>query len=253
MENEPLAVTIIPLVDAFERPVPSSRKTRETVPAGYGRREQCRPFVEANGAGLTIPSPFAWGYCLEKDVPAGARAFRSPVSGGCSARVFYVQDDAANHFRGNQFAVPDSVTARTGPMAIPGLSFFEMSDQQQQVKLHLPYILRTDEGMALLFVPPINRSRTDGLQLLSGLVETAWYADAVNMVFTLPPIDQPVHVQTGEPLAQAIPVPTAATRTKVDLAESHRKQVRVTLDAMAEWRTQKTEDRSAYKRLAKSR
>jgi len=252
MDGEALSVTIIPLAGVIQRPVPASRKTRESVPSGYGRREQCRPFVEANGLGLSIPSPFTWGYCLERDVPAAARAFRSPISGGCPTRVFYVLDDPVNQFCANQYALPGDVTNRTGPMAVPGLSFFERSDQQQQVKVHLPYLLRTDGGMALLFVPPINRPRTDGLQLLSGLVETAWYADAVNMVFTLPPIDQPVHVQTGEPLAQAIPVPTAATRTKADYPESHRKQVRVTLDAMAQWRAQKSEDRSAYKRLAKS-
>ena len=137
-------------------------------------------------------------------------------------------------------------------MAIPGLSFFERADQQGQVKLHLPYMLRTEEGIATLFVPPVNRPREDGLRLLSGLVETAWYADAVNMVFELPSIEQPVHVDAGEPVAQAIPVSSEVVRTQAEFPESHRRQVRDALDAMAEWRSMKSEDRSAYKRLAKS-
>lgn len=252
MDDNSPAVSIIPLVGSFQRPVPASRKIRETVPSGYGRREQCRPFVDANGAGLSIPSPFAWGYCLPEAVPAGARAFRSPVEGGCAQRVFYVQDDPAMYFRGNQFMLSDDVTARTGPMAVPGLSFFELADQQGQVKLHLPYIMRTVERIALLYVPPLNRTRSDGLRLLSGLVETAWYSDAVNMVFELPTIDQAVHVENGEILAQAIPVPSQVTRTQTSFPEGHRRQVRDALDGLAEWRVQKGADRSAYKRLART-
>lgn len=252
MDQDALSVTVIPLARTIHCPAPASKKTRPSVPSGYGRREQCRPFVEANGLGLTITSPFSWGYCLPSDVPSGARSFRSPVEGGCPARVFYVQDDPANGFARNQYSVPDDVIGRTGPLAIPGLSFFERPDQQKQVKLHLPYVLCTEGGIGLLFTPPINRPRSDGLQLLSGLVETAWYADAVNMVFVLPDIDQPVHVQSQEPLAQAIPTPMAATRTSVSCAEAHRKKTRVTLDAMADWRAQKNADRAAYKRIAKT-
>lgn len=252
MDQDALSVTVIPLAKTIQCPGPSSKKTRPSVPTGYGRREQCRPFVEANGLGLTIPSPFSWGYCMPDDVPSGARAFRSPVPGGCPARVFYVLDEPALCFSGNQYSVPENVMARTGPIAIPGLSFFERPDQQRQIKLHLPYVMRTRDGVGLLFTTPVNRPRSDGLQLLSGLVETAWYADAVNMVFVLPERDHPVHIQSNEPLAQAIPLPMAATRTKVNCAEAHRKQTRVTLDAMADWRAQKSSDRAAYKRIAKA-
>lgn len=252
MDQDALSVSVIPLARTIHCPASASKKTRPSVPPGYGRREQCRPFVEANGLGLTIPSPFTWGYCLSKNVPEGARAFRSPVEGGCPARVFYVKDDPSIGFTRNQYDVPDHVKARMGPLAIPGLSFFERPDQQRQIKLHLPYVLCTQRGVGLLFTPPINRPRSDGLQLLSGLVETAWYADAVNMVFVLPDRDQSVHIQSQEPLAQAIPTPMAATRTSVSCAEPHRKKTRVTLDAMADWRAQKSADRAAYKRIAKT-
>jgi hypothetical protein len=253
MNGSKPVVSVIPLAKAVHVPVPPTRRTRDAVPAGYGRREQCRPFVEANGVGLAIASPFGWGYCESGDVPAGARAFRSPVARGCPARVFYVRDDPATGFRGNGYAVPESVTARTGPLVIPGLSFFERTDQQGLVKLHLPYVLRTEPGMALLFVPPLNRPRGDGLTLLSGMVETAWYADAVNMVFELPPSLRAVHVAAGEVLAQAIPVPVEAARTSAEIVEPHRKQTRIVLDDMAEWRRHKGADRSAYKRLARAR
>ena len=78
-------------------------------------------------------------------------------------------------FTGNQFAVPDKIEKKIGPAPIPGLSFFERTDQQDQVKLHLPYVWRTAPGVNLLFTAPINRPRGDGLSVVSGLVESDWY------------------------------------------------------------------------------
>lgn len=251
MENNAFRISVIALCDAIQRPVPASPRTRETVPPGYGRREQCRPFVAAAGAGLAIPSPFEWGYCLLDQVPQGTRSFRSPIPGGCARRVFYVRDEPGRHFRKNQFDIPESVARHAGSLVIPGLSFFEGPDQQHMVKLHLPYILRTQSGAGLLFLPPINRARTDGLMLLSGLVETSWYAGAVNLVFELPQIDSPVHVGAGETIAQVLPLPMKAAKADAIFPERHRREVRNALEEHAEWHAIHGEDRSAYKRLAR--
>lgn len=252
MENDAIRISVIALSDAIQRPAPASPRTREAVPPGYGRREQCRPFVAAAGAGLSIPSPFEWGYCLPEHVPHGARAFRSPVAGGCSQRVFYVRDEPGRHFRRNQFVIPDSVARHAGSLVVPGLSFFERADQQHMVKLHLPYMLRTCSSVGLLFLPPINRRREDGLTLLSGLVETAWYAGAVNLVFELPDIDSAVHIVAGDTIAQVVPLPMQATRAEPVFPERHRREVRNALEEHAGWHAMHAKDRSAYKRLAKT-
>lgn len=88
--------------------------------------------------------------------------------------------------------------------------------------------------------------------MLSGLVETAWYADCVNLVFSLPEGDKPVHVKAGEPLAQAIPVPVSVTKTDAKIFASHSRMLRNGLDDLAEWKRAHDADRSAYKRLAKA-
>ncbi len=253
MSGSDYPIEIIGLTRTFHAPAPSSPRTREKVPSGYGTREQCLPFVEASRLGLTIPSPFAWGYCKPVDVPVGTRSFRSPVSGGCSERVFYVRDSAEHGFARNQFAVPEEILRLTGPIVIPGLSFFNREDQQDLVKLHLPYIFRTSEEIGLLFTAPLNRTYANGANIMSGLVETGWYADAVNLALQLPDLPSDVHIEAGDPIAQVFPVPMSATNARPVFPENHRRSVRNTLSAVAEWRTRHDADRSAYKKISKNR
>jgi len=253
MNGDAFRIEIISLVTRFRAPTPSSPRTRNSVPSGYGTREQCRPFVTAAAIGLSIPSPFAWGFCTSNEVPPNARTFCSPVSGGCTERLFYVEDDADYGFTHNQFTIPDEIAQFAGPVVVPGLSFFNRSDQQSLVKLHLPYIFRTREDSGLLFIPPLNRNINTGLTVLSGLVETGWYADAVNLVFQLPPTPGYVHITAGEPIAQVVPMSMDATRPDLVLHEQHRRRTRDTLSAMSEWKAQHDKDRSAYKRLSKAR
>lgn len=253
MDETGAAIEIIGLVQKFHPPVPASPRTRDKVPAGYGTREQCRPFVAAAGIGLTIPSPISWGYCKPADVPQHARSFQSPVNGGCLDRVFYVQDDPAFGFVRNQFAVPAKIEKIAGRLVLPGLSFFDREDQQTLVKVHLPYIFRTINDAGLLFVPPVNRKSSNGLVMMSGLVESGWYPDAVNLAFELPPYPDSVHVAAGDPLAQVLSVNMAAASTDVKLLEPHRRKVRDTLESLVEWRQQHEADRSAYKKIAKQK
>lgn len=251
MDENSATIEIIGLVQKFHPPVPASPKTRDKVPSGYGTREQCRPFVAAAGIGLTVPSPFSWGYCTPAEVPPLARSFQSPVKGGCPDRVFYILDDPEYGFVGNQFAVPDKISQIAGHLVIPGLSFFDREDQQTLVKVHLPYIFRTAGDAGLLFVPPINRKYSSGLTMMSGLVETGWYSDAVNLAFELPVSPGSVHVAAGDPLAQVLPVPMSAATTDAKILEPHRRQVRDTLESMVKWKQQHDLDRSAYKRISK--
>jgi hypothetical protein len=246
-------VGVVPLASRIRAPVPASARTRARPPAGYGVAEQCLPFTAAAALGFTIPAPFAWGYCNPADVPAGARRFRSPVAGGCQRRVFYVLDDPDYGFAGNQYTAAREVRQRAGPAPLPGLSFFERTDQQDCVKLHLPYIWRTAPGVALLFLAPLNRPRGDGLALLAGLVETDWYADAVNLVLQLPAApERAVHVAAGSPVAQAVPVAAELRRASLEQLPLHKRAARGLLDAVRTWRDAKERDRAAYKRQARS-
>jgi hypothetical protein len=245
-------VAIIGLVTRFLPPVPASPRTRARTPEGYGVQEQCLPFTAAAALGLTIPSPFTWGFCTPAAVPTGARRFRSPVPGGCTERCFYVIDDAELGFRGNQFDVPAEVQSRAGPAPLPGLSFFDRNDQQDHVKVHLPYVWRTDPGVHLLFTSPLNRSRGDGLEVLAGLVETAWYTNPINLVVRLPERPLDAHVSGGEPLAQAVPVAANACRLAPDLVAPHRREARDVHGGVRAWRAALDSDRAAYKRQART-
>lgn len=246
-------VTIIGLVTRFLAPTRASPRTRDHPPAGYGVREQCLPFTAAAALGVMIPAPFSWGFCPPTDVPAGARPFRSPVAGGCTERVFYVIDDPALCFERNQFAVPAEIQKQSGPAPIPGLSFFDRADQQDHIKLHLPYVCRTVGGVSLLFTAPLNRPRRDGLGVVSGLVECDWYASPVNLVLQLPPAPSPVRVAAGETIAQAVLIPSALCRPRLEVLERHRREARNLFANLMEWRDLHDRDRSTYKRLAKSR
>lgn len=249
----PNRVAVIGLVARFLPPRPASPRTRERPPPGYGVREQCLPFTAAAALGLAIPSPFAWGYCRPADAPAGARTFRSPVPGGCAERAFYVVDSPELGFAGNAFAVPAEIAARIGTAPMPGLSFFDRPDQQDQVKLHLPYVWRTPEGVGLFFTAPVNRPRADRLELVAGLVDSDWYPNPVNLVLTLPPAPGAAHVAAGEIVAQVVPVPAALRQPRLEAVEGHRREARDVLDGLRAWRETHRRDRSAYKRLTRSR
>ena len=250
--HDQAAVRIVGLVPRFDEPGRASPRTRTEIPRGYGVREQCLPFTAAAALGLVIPSPFTWGWCEPGEAPDGARRFRSPVPGPSpDSRVLYVVDDPGRSFSGNQFHLTPDVVRAVGPAPVPGLSFFDRPDQQHLVKVHLPYIWRTPAGFSTLFTPPVNRLRGDGLWVLSGLVETDWYANPVNLVLELP-MGAAAHVSAGEPLAQAVVVPRTWARPTVRVEAPHRVDARRTLGAMAEWRADHSSDRSAYRRRARS-
>lgn len=246
-------VAIIGLVNRFLAPELASPRTRDKPPSGYGVREQCVPFTAAAALGATIPSPFSWGFCMPADVPKGARAFRCPVSGGCAHRVFYVIDNSQLFFARNQFTVSADIQKQIGPAPIPGLSFFDRADQQDQIKLHLPYVWKTCAGICVLFTPLVNRPRVDGLGVVSGLVECDWYTNPVNLVLQLPSAPQSVHIRAGEIIAQAVLIDSSLRRPDIEILEGHRRESRNVFKGVSEWRDQHERDRSAYKRLAKSR
>lgn len=244
---------VVGLVKKYYPPTLARPGTRDDVPRGYGVQEQCLPYTAAAALGLLILSPISWGYCKRSDIPACARAFDSPIEGGDSSRRFYVIDDVDFAFTGNRFSIPSETCQFIGDAPLPGISFFERSDQQDHVKLHLPYVWNNDAIQSMLFCAPLNRLRTDGLTVVSGLVETAIYANPVNLVLRLPPGEDPVHVAAGDIIAQAILIDNVSRQPDLQLLEPHRKQSRDTLKAMAEWRNVHNSNRSAYKTLVKSR
>jgi hypothetical protein len=132
----------------------------------------------------------------------------------------------------------------------PGLSFFDRGDQLDLFKLHLPYICHTSEGVDTLFLSPINR--VPPFEVLSGLVETDWYANPVNLILRKPPHSGSVHVAKGDPVAQLVFIDRARRRSAVKLLPDHARLGRELKVKMEEWHRQHTADRSAYKQLVRT-
>jgi hypothetical protein len=243
-----MEIQIVPLAPNVELPRRASPRTRATVPAGYGVQEQCLPFTAASALGFVIPSPISFGHCPLNETPAGCRAFRSPipVTGPQAEWVFYVKDQPASRFIGNAYSM--HVVPVESVILEPGLSFFDREDQQDLFKLHLPYIWRTPPGLDILFLPLLNRM-SHGLEVQSGLVETDWYTNPVNLILRKPP--QPAHIESGAPVAQAIPIARETRETLIQPVAEHSRLMRETRKGLAEWRRQHTQDRGAYKKLAR--
>jgi len=257
-----IEVELLPLVAQAVLPVPAPATTRRDVPPGYGVQEQCLPFTAATALGFLIGSPITFGLCLPGDVLADAHAFRSPLDRPRSdgtfddARVFYVKDDPHCAFVRNAFTFDPlpGTPAKGSPLLMPvqpGLSFFDREDQRDLFKLHLPYVWRTPPEVDTLFLPAINRQGT-GPTVLAGLVETDWYAPPVNLVLRKPPPDQVVHVAAGDPMAQVVFVARPHRRPSLKVLASHTRAARELRTQMVEWYRQRTENRSAYKQLARS-
>ena len=253
-------VRIFPLVPNVALPTPATATTRKPVPKGYGVQEQCLPFTAATALGLLVRSPITFGLCPSAEIPAGGHPFRSPLDRPGDDghfdddRVFYVKDDARCRFADNAYRLePVGVAgAKAALMTLrgPGISFFDREDQQEVFKLHLPFVWRTPSEVDTLFLPLVNRGST--VSPLSGLVETSWYASPVNLVLQKPPAGVPLHVETGEPVAQAILVSRSSRRPEVTVVPPHARDARELRNQWAEWRRQHGENRSAYKRLARS-
>ena len=257
-----LEVQIFPLVPNAVLPVPASATTRAHIPTGYGVQEQCLPFTAATALGFLVRSPITFGLCPLGDVPAGGHAFRSPVVSPhpdnrfVDERVFYVKDNPDCRFVKNAFTldaleIVDAQGKRQFTPVHPGLSFFDREDQQDLFKLNLPYIWHTPPEVDALFVPPINR-QTHGLSVLTGLVETDWYANPINMILRKPPADHSVHVAAGENVAQVMFLMRSHRRPTLKVLAPHARVARDLRAGMAEWYRQHAQDRSAYKKLARS-
>jgi hypothetical protein len=254
-----LEVQLFPLVPNAVLPVPAPAATRPQVPPGYGVQEHCLPFTAATALGFLIKSPITFGLCLPSEVPAGCHPFRSPLERPGDdgtfedMRVFYVKDHPECRFIKNAFTQTelDDGTKASPPRLHPGLSFFDRQDQLDVFKIHLPYIWRTPPEVDALFILAINLP-SSGFTLLSGLVETDWYGNAVNMVFRKPAAGSPVHIATGTPLAQVIFLPRSYRRPELKVLASHARSARDLRATLAEWHQLHTKDRSAYKKLARS-
>lgn len=252
-----MEVQILPLVPGAVLPVVSPATTRSPVPHGYGVQEQCLPFTAATALGLLVRSPLAFGLCRSSDVPPGAHQFTSPLernphSGRSDPRVFYVVDDPASRFVGNAFTfetITDHDRGTYAPVG-PGISFFDRDDQLELFKVHLPYICRTCEGVDTLFLSPINRMPK--LDVVSGLVETDWYANPVNLILRRPPNTEPVHIAKGDPIAQLIFIQRSHRRPELKVLPVHARLARELKLMMGEWYRRHSRDRSAYRQLVRT-
>jgi Family of unknown function (DUF6065) len=251
-----MELQILPLVPEAVLPTPASATTRSRVPPGYGVQEHCVPFTAASALGLLVRSPIAFGLCHPADVPPSAHSFISPLESDSHSRpdprLFYVHDDPASCFSRNAFsftAIHNHHPGAPTPIA-PGLSFFDRSDQLDLFKLHLPYICRTSEGVDTLFLSPINR--VPPFEVLSGLVETDWYAHPVNLILRKPPHLGSVHVAKGDLVAQLVFIDRARRRSEVKVLPDHARLARELRVKLNEWERQHSADRSAYKQLVRT-
>ena len=110
--------------------------------------------------------------------------------------------------------------------------------------------MRETKTRMTLFLPPLNRAG-HGFAVQCGLVETDWYASPVNLVLGKPA--EPVHVEAGDTVAQAILVPRQLRRPSLETAADHSRISRDALKSLAEWDRQHEAEHSAYKILARSR
>lgn len=253
-----LTVRLLPLVPDVPLPRAAGAALRAPVPKGYGVQEQCLPFTAATALGLLVPSPIDFGLCAPAEVPADARAFAPPppARDPADTRVFYVRDRPGSRFVGNAYRFEDlafddarGVRQRYSPVE-PGISFFDREDQRGLFKLHLPWILRTDAQVDTLYTSPMHRPSP--LELKSGLVETDWYAHPVNLVAAKPALG-PVHVRVGEVVAQALFVPRAARRPALEVVDGASGEAAALRNDLLKWYVAHRQDRSAYRRLARSR
>lgn len=249
-------IRILPLVPDAPLPRRAPAAVRAQVPAGYGVQEQCLPFTAANALGLEVPAPFSFGLCLAAEVPRGTRAFRPPApADDGDARVFYVHDRPSSRYSGNAYsfdALPfeDERGKRNVMRPVqPGLSFFERADQAGLFKLHLPWVLRTPPLVDSVFSAPINRSTA--CQVLTGLVETDWYAHPVNLVLRKPATGA-LHVQAGDTVAQVHFVHREARRAAVQVLDPRSAEAAGLHAELLRWFVDHARDRSAYRRLARS-
>ncbi len=252
-----MEIEVHPLVPDPVLPTAAPPSTRAEVPQGYGVQEQCLPFTAAASAGLLIRAPFSFGFCDSASVPAAARGFAAPFRSSAhdAAYCFYIQDRPSSRFAGNAFlAAPIPYVDPEGEHHLhnavhPGLSFFDRSDQAAMFKLHLPYVIRTPEGVDTLFLSPINRPGP--FQIVSGLVETDWYAHPVNLVAHLPP--GPIHVTAGDVVAQVVFVHRSGRAARISVVELSSAPSQVLQHDLLRWYVAHNQDRSAYKKLARSR
>jgi hypothetical protein len=256
-------VNILPLVPGVALPTVAPAVARSEIPPGYGVQEQCLPFTAATALGFLIKSPFTFGLCSSNEVPAGVHTFRSPFdhqqrndNAREDERLFYVKDDPSYRFLKNAFMVePMEIAGPAGKQlltpVLPGLSFFDREDQGDVFKIHLPYIWRTPPDVDTLFMPGINRPNYV-LEILLGLVETDWYAHPVNMVCRKPPAPESIHIVAGETIAQAIFISRSHRRPSLKILASHARLTRDLRSELIEWYKFHDQDRSAYKKIARS-
>ena len=258
-------VNILALVPGVGLPTAAPAVARSEIPPGYGVQEQCLPFTAATALGFLINSPITFGFCSQSEVPAGVHTFRSPLYAKQQQRqdnvvkderLFYVRDDPSCRFAKNAFVVEPLEIA--GPAAkqiltpvLPGISFFDREDQWDLFKIHLPYIWRTPPDVDTLFLPGINRPN-QALKVLIGLVETDWYAHPVNMVFRIPPVGESLHIAAGETIAQAVFIARSHRRPSLKILASHARLTRDLRSELVAWYKAHEQDRSAYKKIARS-
>ena len=247
--------------------------------AGFDART-CSPRVRRAGAMPTVHGGDCIGFASAladrfwpvrtRKCAGGAHAFRCPLDepGSDEFRMFYVRDNPVCRFLRNAFALEPipflDPEGRQSTMSSvqPGISFFDRPDQQSLFKIHLPYLLRTPRAVDSLFTAANNRDIS--LTVLAGLVETDWYAHPVNLVIRKPKLGV-LDIAAGDIVAQVVFIPRNGRHANVRVVQPDSSDMQMCCSPgrfggylkmlrgdLLMWYVSHTQDRSAYKRLARS-
>jgi len=116
--DEPVTLTIVPLVPGVPMPRAASARTRVSVPAGYGVQEQCLPFTAA-GAGRTRGED-AMSRLSRRDVVTATGAAAAAALGSAPREAAAQQPRAAQpttylFFNADEVAFVEAAIARLIP------------------------------------------------------------------------------------------------------------------------------------------
>jgi hypothetical protein len=175
-------------IDVWPHPKPASR----FIPDSYKKLERfkkgdmftptvkvCMPFLDALTVGYIIP--FDQDYLI--DPVKGDSPEKSDFSIVPASRK---KEDIGFH---NQVQLPEGLNKQSG---------------ENTGKFINKWLIKTRPGYSCLFVPPLNRF-DDRIEIISGVVDTDIYINAIHFPFILKKRDKQFLIKKGEPMVQVIP------------------------------------------------
>lgn len=177
------------LPEPIEKPYPGSRNLPDwfknlsnKTTGDFKTVKKCPPFLDAMSTGYIIPVPMDLIIAIDEK--------------GEDWVLFPKKGDKEKY---GKYTIVESHDASQ----YPGTPFANMPVR----KLYTPWIIETEPGYSLLFLPPINRFDLPCVPI-SGLVECDNYFNTVNFPCVFPTLrpGYEVRLNKGDPLVQVVPI-----------------------------------------------